>query len=418
MRQLTISGAAWRLGIGVLVLLAGVVLLRLGEDLLIPTVIAVLLASMLWPAAGWLHHRVRMPWGLACFTVIGLLVLMNLLVTLGFTLAVTRFVQDLPKPYDVGAQRKVYLDFRDRIDKVVGPLAPDNDYLPEDPERSNVFQYVRQTMEGQYMTQLLLIIAKYANAWLWQWILIMFILLFLLLEGRMLSRRLVEIFGPSQEAQAKAIAALTEMAHQVRAYLIWRTIINFGLGLIIGLVYYLLGLRQAWTWALLTSVFCYVPYIGPILAGIPAVLDAFLSQAPGQGPWCAVAVFVFYVAVVTIEGYLIVPVVMGRHMELNATTVMLACLFWELVWGLPGLFLAMPLMAAVKAICYHVPGWRPWANLMGTQESDPIPAHVEAAPIDPALLDSDDGQLPLAPGNEVLQEVAASGRKENGREKV
>ena len=40
---------------------------------------------------------------------------------------------------------------------------------------------------------------------------------------------------------------------------------------------------------------------------------------------------------------------------MNATTVMLACLFWELVWGSPGLFLAMPLMAAVKAICYHVP---------------------------------------------------------------
>src|ERR1700731_5306626 len=61
---------------------------------------------------------------------------------------------------------------------------------------------------------------------------------------------------------------------------------------------------------------------------------------------------------------------MGRSMELNATTVMLACLFWELVWGLPGLFLAMPLMAAIKAICAHVPGWRPWANLMSSSEAD------------------------------------------------
>jgi AI-2 transport protein TqsA len=60
-------------------------------------------------------------------------------------------------------------------------------------------------------------------------------------------------------------------------------------------------------------------------------------------------------------------VVMGRSMELNATTVMLACLFWERIWGLPGLFLAMPLMAAVKAICYNVPDWQPWANLMSTR---------------------------------------------------
>ena len=47
---------------------------------------------------------------------------------------------------------------------------------------------------------------------------------------------------------------------------------------------------------------------------------------------------------------------------------MLACLFWDLVWGTPGLFLAMPLMAAIKAICYHVPDMRPWANLMSLSE--------------------------------------------------
>ena len=67
---------------------------------------------------------------------------------------------------------------------------------------------------------------------------------------------------------------------------------------------------------------------------------------------------------------LIVPLLMGRSMELNATTVMVACLFWELVWGMTGLFLAMPIMAGVKAICMHVPGWRPWANLMGTDHGE------------------------------------------------
>src|SRR5207244_12145523 len=106
---------------------------------------------------------------------------------------------------------------------------------------------------------------------------------------------------------------------------------------------------------------------GPLVAGVPPIIDAFVSC---PAPWYALAVFVFYVGLITLEGYVIVPVVMGRSMELNATTVMLACLFWELVWGLPGLFLAMPLMAAVKAICAHVPGWRPWANLMGTEKAE------------------------------------------------
>src|SRR6202011_6183941 len=124
-----------------------------------------------------------------------------------------------------------------------------------------------------------------------------------------------------------------------------------------------------------------VPYLGPIIAGFPPVLDAFISC----DPWVAVGVLVFYVLFVLVEGYFIVPVVMGRSMELNATTVMLACLFWQLVWGLAGLFLAMPLMAAVKTICLHVPDWRTWANVMGTREAPPAPKHAS----DPGLEVSD-----------------------------
>jgi len=206
-------------------------------------------------------------------------------------------------------------------------------------------------------------LAWYANNWLWQAILILFLLLFLLMEGPILTRRLVEIFGPSQEAQSRAVVVLGAMAHHVRTYLVWRTIINLALAVLVGMVYQGLHLRQAWTWAFLTGVGCYVPYLGPIAAGVPPILDAFLSAGPQQ----ALAVLLFYTIVMVLEGYVIVPVVMGRRIELNATTVMLSCLFWERIWGLPGLFLAMPVMAGIKAVCATVPGWEPWANLMSTR---------------------------------------------------
>ena len=113
-----------------------------------------------------------------------------------------------------------------------------------------------------------------------------------------------------------------------------------------------------------------MPYLGPLFAGIPPFIDAFMSSPT---PWYAIGLLVFYTLVITLEGYVIYPLVIGRRAELNATTVMLACLFWEAVWGLPGLFLAVPLMAGLKAICNEVPGWKPWANLMGVRE-DGLPA--------------------------------------------
>jgi predicted PurR-regulated permease PerM len=358
---------ATRIGLNLLALLGVVVALYLGQTIFIPLVIAVLLAGLAWPSVSWLNRRLRFSWGFSCMLVVGGLVLLNLAVTLGFALAVPNMLQGMPNVRESEGQKELYEIIRDRV-AMVWP--PDEEYFPKKPEDSKVFRYVQDTLsQGTYLNNVLWYIGYYGNNWLWQWVLVMFILLFLLLEGKMLSRRVVEIFGPSREAQAKAVETLAEMANAVRTYLVWRTLVNFALGAAVGVVYqWVFHLKQPWTWALLTAVSCYVPYLGPIFAGIPPVVDAFLSS---PSPWYALGVIVFYIGIITVEGYVLVPVVMGRNMELNATTVMLACLFWELVWGLPGLFLAMPLMAAIKAICAHVPGWRPWANLMSSNDAAP-----------------------------------------------
>jgi predicted PurR-regulated permease PerM len=189
------------------------------------------------------------------------------------------------------------------------------------------------------------------------------------------------------------------MATVLRNFIIWRTIINFGISLVLGLTFQFLGLTQAWSWALLIGVLFYIPYLGPIVAGLPPILDAFVNLSPLY----AVGLLIFYVGIVTLEGYVVVPLLMGRHLDLNATTVMLACLFWDLVWGTPGLFLAMPLMAAIKVVCENVPGWRPWANLMSSSEEDPPPQPV-AVTVPQALTEVD-------PDRTILMETQPGARK-------
>lgn len=362
-----------RWGIAVAGVLAIVILLRLGEAFFVPPVIALLLAAVLWPATRWLHERMHMPWSLASLTMVSVLILLNVVVTLAFAMSIPRILQRLPNPRDPDAQQAYYDRIKARIGEISPQLIQDPEYWPKEYSQSRVFIYVQETVQA-HLADVLIKIAYYGNSWAWQWMLIMFILLFLLMEGRMLSRRVVEVFGPSQEAQSVVIAALTDMAHQVRSFLLWRTLVNIILGGVCGIFYYFLGLHEWLTWAVLTAVLCYVPYLGPLIAGVPPVIDAFISSS---SPGYALVVIVFYVAVITVEGYVIVPVVMGRSMEMNATTVMLACLFWELIWGLPGLFMAMPLMAAIKAVFYHMSDMRPWANLMslgkpGSDEDEPL----------------------------------------------
>jgi AI-2 transport protein TqsA len=356
--------AATRIGLNVLALLGASVALYLGQSIFIPLTISALLAVILWPAASWLHRKLRFPWFLACLTVILLLVVVNLGVFAGFAFAVPQIMQELPNPRDPEELRGIYAKTRETFRSVV-PWETVDRVLPPDPESSNVFNYTRQLLDGRYVTDQLISLSKIAGAWFLQSVIILFVLLFLLLEGEFLAGRIKAIFGGNTLTQVAVTNALASMADAIRSYLVWRTLVNVGLGLFLGVVYSLLGLHQPWTWALFTAILCYVPYIGTIVAGVPPVLDALIHLTP----WDAAVIVILYTVVVTVEGYLIVPLVMGRSMDLNATTVMIACLFWDLVWGFPGLFLAMPIMAGIRAVCLHTPGLKPWAYLMSTERS-------------------------------------------------
>jgi AI-2 transport protein TqsA len=380
---------ATRLGVNVVILFAVVVALRLGESLFLPAIIALLLAAVLGPAALWLHQRLRFPWVMSCLSAVSLLVLLNVLVMAVFGLAMTRFVQVLPRPDDPDGILKLYMKFRPKLE-ALSPVELDAELFPVNPQSINEIQAFQNITDAasRKLPDMLAQVVWYGSSWFWEWIIVLVILFFLLLEGGMLVRRLVEIFGPSEEVQAKARTVLVDMAEQVKTYLVWRTIINFGLAIVVGTVYYAAGLNNPVPWAIMLAILNYIPYLGPLIAGVPPIIDALLSTTPLG----AAVILAIYTAIIILEGYLIVPILMGRSMDLNATTVMLACLFWELIWGSMGLFLAMPLMAAIKAICNRVPGWQPWANLMSSSEEGPKPVILQT----PVTLDGGHDAKPVA----------------------
>ena len=84
--------AASRIGLSVLLLLAGVVALHLGQSIFVPLLVALLLASVLGPAAALLHRSFKIRWGVACITVIVGLVLANIIIVTVFSASVMRLV--------------------------------------------------------------------------------------------------------------------------------------------------------------------------------------------------------------------------------------------------------------------------------------------------------------------------------------
>ena len=369
---------ATRYGLNILALLGISLAFYLGSSVFIPVTISALLASILYPAAKWLNHRLRLPWFVASLSSVLLLVLLHLAVISAVAASVPQLINKLPTDR-AGWDRK-YTDTVEKLAKI-SPF-PISDVLPPNPDNSSFYLSVTKLFSPENVSTYLQKLVGYGFEQLSQLLLILFITLFLLLEGEMLARKARAIFGPSTDTQNRVGRALSEMSDAVQTYLVWRTIVNAGLAIVLGIVYkYAFHLEQWYLWAVLTAVLSYIPYIGTIAAGAPPVLEALISGFPDV----ALGIVIFYACVVTVEGYLIVPWVMGRSMDLNATTVMLACLYWNLVWGVAGLFLAMPLMAAIKAICLHVEEWNPWGQLMSSApDIVPVPHRPDGTP-DPEM---------------------------------
>ena len=87
-----------------------------------------------------------------------------------------------------------------------------------------------------------------------------------------------------------------------------------------------------------------------------------------------------YLAVLGIEEYVITPLVMGRSLDLNGTTVLVACLFWGYLWGLVGLVLAMPITVSLKVVFQAVPELNRWAELMSLDWQSPDAVAVQPDP--------------------------------------
>jgi len=118
------------------------------------------------------------------------------------------------------------------------------------------------------------------------------------------------------------------------------------LALVIGVLVYiglsLLGIRFALLLAIIAGILELVPYIGPVLSAIPAVILAFF-----QAPILALWVLILYIVVQQLENYLLVPIIMKKVVGLNPVIVIIALLIGGKLLGILGIILAVPAAAVL-----------------------------------------------------------------------
>ena len=146
----------------------------------------------------------------------------------------------------------------------------------------------------------------------------------------------------------------------------------------------LLVLRVPYAYILgpLSGLCVLVPYVGVIVSTTPALLVAFLASNDGALP---LKVLVFYSCIQFLEGNFLTPFIVGSRVKLHPLAVLVAFLFWGILWGIPGAILAVPLTASAKVVGERFDRFAPWAAFLGDRTPDPelkgdVEATVAASP--------------------------------------
>jgi len=188
------------------------------------------------------------------------------------------------------------------------------------------------------------------------------VLLWLLLaSGDLFYEKMMRVLPAAADRRAAAkVANDTETA--VAGYLVATALINVGQAAAVGAAVWLIGMPDPALWAVLTFALEFIPYLGGALMVGLLALVAFTTFT---GFWHILAAPGSYLAITTIQNNLVSPVVYGKRLRLNPVAVFVGVLFWWTLWGVPGAFLAVPIIATAKVLGDHLPTLRPLGEFLG-----------------------------------------------------
>jgi predicted PurR-regulated permease PerM len=192
--------------------------------------------------------------------------------------------------------------------------------------------------------------------------------LFLLAGGPPMLARMTSAFA-SDLNSAHIILVIEKVRREVGRFYVTTALINVGLGLATAVAMMWCGMPNFWLWGTMAAVLNFIPYLGSTTTLIVLTVVAIVSF---DGLGHALAVAGSYLALATVEGQFVQPLLVGRRLQLNPMLVFLALWFGGLFWGIAGIILATPTLVALKVVAENSSRGRPLVNFLSPHALDPI----------------------------------------------
>ena len=192
------------------------------------------------------------------------------------------------------------------------------------------------------------------------------LLYFLLAGGDLFLQKLIKVLpNVSDKVKAVEIARATEAT--VSAYLTTTLLVNLVEGAMVALVLWLLGMPSAILWGVIVFFLEFVPYVGAVTA-LVVLSVAGLTTFDQLGR--ALLVPGGFLAINLLQANLVTPLLLGHRLTLNPVAIFTGLAFFYWIWGVPGAFLAVPLLATFKIFCDNIASLAAIGEFLGQRDED------------------------------------------------
>ncbi len=180
------------------------------------------------------------------------------------------------------------------------------------------------------------------------------------------------VFDKSNHSQVNEIVSQTKTV--IQQYLLGLVIETVIIAILQIATLLILGIEYAILLGIIGALLNLIPYIGGLVAVALPMMVALVTKESG---WYALYVLAIYYVIQLIDNNYIVPKIVASKVKINALFSIIAILVGNALWGIPGMFLSIPILAIVKLICDHIEPLKPWGFLFG----DTMPTILKIKPI-------------------------------------
>jgi predicted PurR-regulated permease PerM len=195
---------------------------------------------------------------------------------------------------------------------------------------------------------------------------IFILLYFLLAGGDLFLQKLIKVL-PNVNDKVKAVDIARATESTVSAYLTTTLLVNLVEGTMVALVLRLLGMPNAVLWGVLVFFLEFVPYLGAATA-VVVLSVAGLTTFDQVGR--ALLVPGSFLAINLLQANLVTPLLLGHRLTLNPVAIFTGLAFFYWIWGVPGAFLAVPLLATFKIFCDNIESLAAIGEFLGQRDED------------------------------------------------